>query len=183
MTKRIVLQTDRLILREWCPDDAPAFAQINADTKVMEFFPSTLSRHESDQLIAKASQQIVDYGFSYWAAELKTNQNLIGFIGLQRYEDGLPFAPCVDIGWRLASKYWGQGLATEGARATLNYGFEQLGIDEIVSMTSIHNFASERVMQKIGLIKEPAHFMHPKLDVSDPLAEHVLYRLKRPDHA
>ncbi len=167
------------MLRHWHDHDHAPFAAINADAQVMRYFPTTMSAKESSTLIAKASQQILDHGFSYWAAELKATQKLIGFIGLQYYEAGLPFAPCVDIGWRLARSVWGQGLATEGAQAALVYGFTKLQLDEIISMTVVGNRASERVMQKIGMTKEDSHFIHPGLPKDHSLAEHVLYKISQ----
>jgi RimJ/RimL family protein N-acetyltransferase len=146
----------------------------------MEFFPATLSREESDALMDRIEAHLEQHGFSWCAAELRDTGAFIGFIGLAVPRFEAPFTPCVEIGWRLASEYWGQGLATEGARASAKYAFVDLGLNEIVSFTTVANVRSRRVMEKLGMTHDPAEdFDHPQLPQGHPQRRHVLYRLGR----
>jgi len=174
-----IVETNRLILRQWRESDKLLFAAINADVKVMEHFPSTLSSKQSDASVARFSQQIEGQGWGFWAAEHRDTGEFIGFIGINYVADGLPFAPCVDIGWRLARAHWGAGFATEGAAASLKFAFTQTGIKEVVSMTPTTNLASENVMRKLGMRNSHQNFNHPALDPGHALAEHVLYTITR----
>lgn len=175
----IFVETDRLILRNWLPSDYELFAKLTSDPRVMEFFPATLTRTESDANIKLIEEKIKKDGFCFWAAELKTNKEFIGFIGLNRPGFETHFTPCVEIGWRLAFEHWGNGYAPEGANACLKYGFEKLGLKEIVSFTTVTNLKSRRVMEKIGMTYDPTDdFDHPKLEEGHPLRRHVLYRIK-----
>jgi RimJ/RimL family protein N-acetyltransferase len=177
-----ILTTDRLLLRHWCDSDREAFARMNADPQVMEFFPERLSREVSDALVDRAEAHFREHGFGPCAAEFRSDGTFIGFIGLSFPSFQTHFTPCVEIGWRLAANYWGQGLATEGARAAVRYGFETLGLDEIVSFTVPANTRSTRVMEKIGMTRNPADdFDHPQLPEGNALRRHVLYRLRRSD--
>src|SRR5690348_9808466 len=146
----MVIETDRLILRRWQSSDVEGFVRLNADSRVMEFFPATLSRAEAEALMSKIEKKIRQQGFGFWAAELKGTKNFIGFIGLNVPGYPLPFSPCVEIGWRLAFDYWGKGYAQEGARAALTFGFEKLRLEQIVSFTTVSNFRSRHVMERIG---------------------------------
>ncbi len=175
----IYVETERLRLRQWQASDYPKFAALNADRRVMAYFPSPLSAKDSDALIVRCHQHIGQYGWGYWAAERRDTSEFIGFIGLTSIANGLPFAPCIDIGWRLAYPHWGQGFATEGARAALEYAFAQVGLREVVSMTAVVNHASEHVMKKLGMHKTEEIFDHPHVDVGHVLRPHVLYRLHR----
>jgi len=174
------LTTDRLILRRWRDSDRELFARMNADAQVMEFFAERLSREKSDALVDRAEGHFREHGFGPYAAEFRGAGTFIGFIGLSIPSFQAHFTPCVEIGWRLAADYWGQGLATEGARAAVRYGFENLGLDEIVSFTVPRNIRSRRVMEKLGMTHNSADdFDHPLLPVGHPLQRHVLYRLRR----
>lgn len=176
-----ILTTDRLILRRWRDSDRELFARMNADPRVMEFFAERLSRERSDALLDRAERHFGEHGFGPCAAEFRADGTFIGFIGLSIPSFQIHSTSCVEIGWRLAADYWGQGLATEGARATLRYGFEVLGLEEIVSFTVPANTRSRRVMEKLGMTHNPADdFDHPLLPVGHPLERHVLYRLRRP---
>jgi len=182
MNKVPSLRTQRLLLRPWKRSDRAPFATLNADPRVVECLPGQLSRAESDALVDRIQAHFEDHGFGLWAVEVPQVTPLIGFIGLSRPRFDAPFTPCVEIGWRLAADHWGQGYASEGARAALVFGFETLQLDEIVSFTVPHNHRSRRVMEKIGLVRNPAEdFGHPLLPVDHPLHTHVLYRLKRGD--
>lgn len=153
---------------------------MNADARVMEFFPEPLSPERSDALVEKAEAQFTKHGFGPCAAEFRGDGTFIGFIGLSIPSFQTHFTPCVEIGWRLAADYWGRGLATEGARAAVRYGFETLGLQEIVSFTVPANMRSRRVMEKLGMSYSPADdFDHPRLPEGHPLRRHVLYRLRR----
>jgi RimJ/RimL family protein N-acetyltransferase len=176
-----VLQTERLILRDWCAADREPFAQMNADTRVMEFMPGTLSRAGSDSLIEKIEKHIQSHGFGLFAAELRSPQAFVGYIGLAIPSFQAAFTPCVEIGWRLSAVHWGKGLATEGAKEMVRYGFQVLGLEELVSFTVPANIRSRRVMEKLGMTHDPAEdFEHPRLPEGHPLRRHVLYRLKSP---
>jgi RimJ/RimL family protein N-acetyltransferase len=176
-----ILTTARLILRRWRDSDREPFARMNADARVMEFFAEPLSREKSDVLMDRIEAHFTEHGFGLYAAELVGDGAFIGFIGLDIPRFEAPFTPCVEIGWRLAAEYWGQGLATEGAGAVANYAFRNLGLDEIVSFTVPSNTRSCRVMEKLGMTHNPADdFDHPLLPQEHPLRRHVLYRLRRP---
>jgi len=176
------LETERLIIRPWQDEDRDPFSRLNADREVMKYFPSTLTRERSDALIDSARERIGDDGFCFSPIEEKATGRFLGFAGLSRprYATPLPFDPCVEIGWRPARFAWGQGFATEAARAWLRIGFETLGLDEIVSFTTVVNQRSRRVMERLGMRRNPADdFLHPALEPGDPLRPHVLYRLSR----
>jgi len=174
------LETERLILRPWREADREPFARLNADPAAMEFFPARLSRAESDQGVDRIEKHFRDHGFGLFAVEVRLDGAFIGFIGLNVPRFVAHFTPCVEIGWRLAAQYWGQGLATEGARAALRYGFETAALDEIVAFTVPENLRSRRVMEKLGMTHDSVDdFDHPNLPESHPMCRHVLYRLKR----
>jgi RimJ/RimL family protein N-acetyltransferase len=146
----------------------------------MEFMPTLLLPEQTDQIMKRIDQHFQQHGFGLFAAELRENQTFIGFIGLSIPNFEAPFLPAVEIGWRLAAEYWGRGLATEGAREVLRYGFEVLGLNSVVSFTVPANLRSRRVMEKIGMMHEAKNdFEHPRLPEGHPLRPHVLYRLDR----
>src|SRR5689334_21924536 len=122
----IEFDTERLRLRQWRSSDREPFAALNADPRVMEFFPATLDRPTSDAAIDRWQSQIEERGWGLWAAELGASHEFIGFVGLQVSPESLSFSPSVEIGWRLAYEHWSKGLATEAARGALRVGFEQL---------------------------------------------------------
>jgi RimJ/RimL family protein N-acetyltransferase len=174
------IQTERLLLRRWRPSDLDPFAALNADPRVMEYLPSSLSRAQSDELAQRADFHLERHGYGLWAAEIPGVTPFAGFIGLStpRYE--APFQPCTEIGWRLGAAHWGKGYATEGARAVLDHGFDVLQLGEIVSITTVGNIRSRRVMEKLGMTHDPADdFEHPLLPEGHPLRPHVLYRKRR----
>jgi len=140
--------------------------------------PHVLSREESDALADSIEVQFRQHGFGLCAVGLRSDGSFIGFIGLSVPTFHAPFTPCVEVGWRLAAEYWGEGLATEGAPAIVRYGFETLGLDELVSFTVLANTRSRRVMEKLGMAHDPSDdFDHPRLPEGHPLRRHVLYRL------
>lgn len=176
----MTLETERLVLRRWRASDREPFRAMNADSRVMEFFPSTLSASESDALVERIERNFDVHGFGLWAAEVRATPSFIGYVGLAVPAFEAAFTPCVEIGWRLSVDYWGQGFATEAAREVLRYGFEGVNLTEILSWTAVANMRSRRVMEKLGMTHDPADdFDHPRLPHGHPLRRHVLYRLQR----
>lgn len=173
-----MLTTARLILRPWKEEDLEPFAKLNASPIVMEFYPSTLSREQSDAFAERIMQRFEKNGWGLWAVSVPTVADFIGYVGLLEVTPQMPFAPAVEVGWRIDNTYWGRGYAPEGAQAALNYGFERLGLEEIVSFTTVQNLRSRRVMEKIGMTHDPRDdFNHPNLPLDDRLSKHVLYRI------
>lgn len=154
---------------------------MNADQRVMEHFPAPLSAAQSDDFVDRLIARWDEGGPSLWAVELPGRADFIGFIGLLAPTFDAIFTPCVEVGWRLAADHWGRGYAAEGASAALTYGFDTLGLDEVVSFTSVDNTKSRRVMEKLGMEHEPADdFDHPNLEEGHRLRRHVLYRVTAP---
>lgn len=173
-----MLKTERLILRPWREEDLELFAALNADPRVMEYFPSVKTIQESTQEYNYIKGSIEKHGWGLWASTLIGEDRFIGFIGLNNVGFKSHFTPAVEIGWRLAYDYWNKGYATEGARAALKYGFEILNLEEIVSFTAVQNQRSRSVMEKIGMTHDDKDdFDHPKLSEGHRLRKHVLYRL------
>jgi RimJ/RimL family protein N-acetyltransferase len=181
MNQIIELETDRLILRQWHQTDREPFAKLNTDAKVMEFYPRILSRDESDAFVDQLQILFEKQGWDLWAVETKNTQQFIGYVGLHVPTADLPFNPCVEVGWRLAYEYWGQGYAPEAALVALKFGFESLNLAEIVSFTTLSNLRSQRVMEKIGMQRSPVTFKHPNVPIDSELREHCLYQLCRSD--
>ena len=172
--------TPRLVLRRWRTTDRDPFAALNADPRVMEHFPKTLTREESDAAADRIAAHFNEHGYGSWAVEIPGVTEFAGFVGLVHPRFEAHFTPCVEIGWRLAAEYWGQGYATEAARAAVAYGFNSLQLDQIVSFTVPANLNSRRVMEKLGMSRDPADdFDHPLLPEGHALRRHVLYRLAR----
>jgi len=171
------LRTPRALLRQWREEDRGPFAELNADAEVMEHFPKTLTRAESDAFADRIVAGIADRGWGLWAVEITAKDVFAGFVGLNPVAFEAPFTPAVEIGWRIARSYWGQGIATEAASAVLGYAFGTLGLDEVVSFTSTGNLRSQRVMEKLGMRHDATDdFDHPGLSRGHHLSRHVLYR-------
>lgn len=179
MTTLLEFDTQRLRLRQWQAQDSAPFAALNADPKVMEFFPEPLGRAESDAMAKRCQSLIAARGWGFWAVETKAARDFIGFVGLHVPHDKLPFSPCVEIGWRLGHPYWGKGYATEAALVVLEVGFEQLILPEIVSFAVVANARSRAVMERIGMREEVETFDHPRIPEGHALRQHCLYRLSR----
>lgn len=176
------IRTERLLLRGWSEADLAPFAAMNADPEVMEHFPALLSRAESDGYLGRVVDGWRANGFGLWAVQRADDASFLGFTGLTRPRFDAAFMPAIEIGWRFARHAWGSGYATEAARAALSFGFETVGLDEIVSFTSPANERSWRVMERLGMTHEPADdFDHPRLPQGHPLRRHLLYRLRRSD--
>jgi ribosomal-protein-alanine N-acetyltransferase len=178
MNCAVPLSSPRLRLRRWRDEDRDAFAALNSDVRVMEFFPSRLSRAESDAMVDGIERHFNEHGFGLWAVEVPNVAPFVGFAGLSVKRFPAPFTPCVEVGWRLAFAHWGNGYATEAARLALDYGFGTLALTEIVSYTSATNQGSRALMQRLGMRRNPADdFDHPAIAENHPLRRHVLYRL------
>jgi ribosomal-protein-alanine N-acetyltransferase len=176
----VELQTERLKLRPWREADRKTFARFNADPEVMRYFPGRLSEDESDSLAQRIQAHIEEHGWGLWAVEVVGVARFAGFIGLAAPRFEAHFTPCIEVGWRLGTEYWGCGYATEGARAALTFGFTDLGLPEIVSLTSEINVRSRRVMERLGMARHAGDdFDHPLLPPGHPLRRHVLYRKQR----
>lgn len=177
------LRTERLLLRWWADDDLAPFADLNADPEVMEHFPGAMSLDESAAMVERIHAHFEQHGYGLWAVEPVTGQPVSGFIGfvglaVPRFE--ADFMPCVEVGWRLRRDAWGHGYATEAARAALAYGFTELGLDEIVSFTTVRNERSRAVMERLGMTHDPAEdFESPNVPEGHPVRPHVLYRMSR----
>jgi RimJ/RimL family protein N-acetyltransferase len=173
----VEIETQRLRLRQWRRADYEPFADLNADPRVMEFFPAALTRIESDALATRCADLIRENGWGPWAVELRASGVFIGCVGLHTPSEQLPFSPCVEVLWRLATEHWGQGLASEAARAACGFGVRSLKLKEIVSFTVVGNHRSRRVMERLGM-QLAGTFEHPVLPARHPLRLHYLYRLQ-----
>lgn len=175
------LRTERLLLRSWRHSDRAPYAALNADPEVMEHFPAPLTREQSDAHVDRMSAALDAQGWGLWAVEVPDEAAFIGFIGLAVPGFEAHFTPCVEVGWRLARSAWGRGYAPEGARAALALAFDELGLDEVVSFTSVGNTKSRRVMEKIGMTHDSTEdFDHPNVPADSPVRRHVLYRIRKP---
>lgn len=173
------LATARVWLRRWRETDREAFAQLNSDPDVMRHFPALLSRAESDALIAQFNHHFDVYGYGIWAVEIPGVSALAGFVGLKHVAFDAAFTPAIEIGWRMRRDLWGQGYASEAAEAVLAYGFDTLGLDEIISFTTRDNLRSQALMQRIGMVHDPlGDFEHPQLPPHHRQRPHVLYRAR-----
>lgn len=174
------IRTERLSLRAWTDADREPFAAMNADPVVMENFPSVLSREQSDAAVDRIQKHHEEHGFGLWVVEAPGEAPFLGYVGIMHVPFTAHFTPSVEIGWRLARACWGKGYATEAARAVLRTGFEVLGLAEIVSFTIPANTRSRRVMEKIGMTRDPADdFDNPRTPAESPRRRHVLYRIRR----
>ncbi len=174
-----LFQSPRLGFRQWQSTDITPFAALNADADVMEFFPATLSHDETRKAVQRYQKHFETYGYGWYAADLLETGDFVGFIGFGKVDMEVSFNSSVEIGWRLSKTYWGKGLATEGAKACLEYGWTTLGFSEVYSLTATLNKRSARVMEKLGMSYQ-GNFLHPKLEKGHPLEEHVLYRIHSP---
>jgi RimJ/RimL family protein N-acetyltransferase len=187
------LTTERLLLRQWHDDDLQAWAAMNADPEVREFFPSVLEQQEAAAALASFRDDLDERGWGWWALEERATGALIGMAGLDPVDEGMPLRPSrvavgpsdgllwgVGAGWRLARRAWRKGYATEAARAVFGYGFEQLRLPEILAMAAAGNVRSQAVMRRLGMTHDPADDFDDPTVPPGPLRRTVLYRLRNP---
>ena len=180
MNPHPIIETPRLLLRPFRASDREPFARLNSDPRVMEFFPTALTADQTYAAMDRIEAHHQHHGFGLLAAELRITGKFIGYIGLAVPAFETAFTPCVEIGWRLAAEHWGHGYATEGAQALMHHAFTMLALDEVVSFTVPANLRSRRVMEKLGMTRNPAEdFDHPRIPEGHPLRRHVLYRQSR----
>ncbi|MBS0624378.1 MAG: GNAT family N-acetyltransferase [Verrucomicrobia bacterium] len=175
-----ILKTKRLILRPWKEADLAPFAALNADPKVMEYFPSILTKEQSEATLKSSQAHIEKYGWGKWAVTLIETGEFIGRIGLEELDFQANFSSNIELGYRLAFEHWGKGYASEGANAALKYGFNYLNLNEIIAFTPVQNMLSRAVMKRIGMHHDSKDdFDHPKLLEGHPLRRYVLYRISQ----
>jgi RimJ/RimL family protein N-acetyltransferase len=175
-----LIVTERLLLRDWRDADLDPFVAMNVDPVVMQFFPETYTEERTRRFVERIRERWAELGYSLWAVERQDTRGFIGYVGLWPATFPAHFTPAVEVGWRLAADQWGQGYATEGARAALEYAFGKLDFKEIVSFTSTINVRSWRVMERLGMRRDlSGDFEHPNVPEGHPLRPHVLYRIRR----
>ncbi|MFH9467579.1 GNAT family N-acetyltransferase [Streptomyces clavifer] len=170
------LRTDRLTLRRWLASDLEPWAAMNADPEVREHLGDLLTREQSAASLTRFQAEFEQRGYGWWAVEVEATGEFIGFAGLDRVEDGMPFAG-VEIGWRLARPAWGRGYATEAALSVLSYGFDTLELHEVLAVTTATNLRSQAVMRRIGMTRDPADDFDDPQVPEGPLRPNVLYRI------
>lgn len=178
MSNNYLFTSKRLGFRKWTLDDLDAFAELNADPEVMEHFPKTLAKEETEAYIKRLQKHYIDFGHNYYATEIIKTGEFIGFIGLAYQDFESDFTPNVDIGWRLKKIAWGKGYATEGAKRCLEIAFNDLHLEKVIATCTLHNKSSENVMQKIGMQKIGT-FLHPKLKDYPEMQTCLLYEINR----
>jgi len=177
-----MIETPRLILRPWRESDLAPFAEQNADPIVMRFLRGVLTREASDAYARRAERHLADHGFCKWAVEAPGVSPFIGAVGLSHVRYEASFTPAVEVAWRLNRRFWGQGYATEAARAAIEDGFRRVGLKEIVAITTLGNIPSQRVMERLDMTRA-IEFDHPLIAEDNPLRRHILYRLQAPGRA
>lgn len=178
LKKEFIFRSERLGFRNWLQKDLNAFAKLNADATVMEHFPKALTKEETAESIKRFQDHYDKFGYTYYATEVLETGEFIGFIGLsfQDYESN--FNPAVDIGWRIKKSAWGNGYATEGAKRCLEFAFNDLKLESVVSVCTIGNSKSERIMKKIGMVKKGT-FDHPKLKAYPEYEKCMWYEINK----
>ncbi|MHB1140036.1 MAG: GNAT family N-acetyltransferase [Microthrixaceae bacterium] len=179
------LRTARLVLRDWREADLAPFGELNADPVVMEHFPTTLDDAANRALVERLRRRWREEGRSWWVVEESSTGSFVGAVGLLSVDFAAPFhdldRPATEVGWRLARHAWGRGYATEAAHAALQWGWTIAGLSEVLSFTSTGNVRSRRVMERLGMTRDPAgDFDHPRVVAGSPLRRHVLYRVSSP---
>ena len=174
------LQTERLVLRAPSQADLGFLAGINQDPEVMKFMPGLMSVDDTRRQLEGMLQHFRDHGFGVWVAVRKGTDDCVGIVGLKRVDLDVPFAPSVEIAWRLARSQWGKGYAAEAACEVLRFGFERLALEQIVGFTVPRNRRSIAVFERLRMRPDPAFdFEHPKLPAGHELRPHVFYRIER----
>ncbi|PIE47017.1 MAG: GNAT family N-acetyltransferase [Gammaproteobacteria bacterium] len=180
------IYTPRLKLRQWHMSDLKPFAQMNADPEVMRYFPTVLTESDSNALGNKIQKLIDQKGYGFWGVELLATQEFIGFAGLNEIDSDSELAKTLnmdknflEIGWRLAKKYWGKGYASEAAKAVLDFAFNDLLAESVYAFTAVVNQPSQKVMQRLGMVNTKQNFNHPKVKQGHELERHCLYCINR----
>ena len=170
-----MIETPRLLLRQWRDEDRDPWRAMNADPAVMEHFPSTLDAERADWLMERHRRLLTDTGLGFWAVERREGGAFLGFAGLNLVGDGGPMHGRWEVGWRFAQHAWGHGYASEAGAASLAHGHAH-GMAEIVSFTASTNARSEAVMRRIGMRRAPEQdFDHPALPEGHRLRRHIVY--------
>lgn len=178
MINEYLFTSERLGFRNWSKNDLEEFAKLNADPEVMEHFPKPLSRVETEEYIDRLILRFKVQGYCYFATEVIETGEFIGMIGITDQEFKSEFTPATDIGWRLKKTAWGNGYATEGAERCLEYAFDTLKKDKIISTCTSNNKSSENVMKKIGMVKV-GEFNHPYLKDYPKLEKCLCYEITK----
>ncbi len=176
------VETERLVLRKWEEQDLGEYIRLNSDPRVTEYYRSAPSPEVCETALKSTLKSQKENGFCFPVVEDKQTGAFLGFCGLSipDYSEPLPCEPCVEIGWQLFPEVWGKGIAGEAARFWLSFGFDTLQLDEVVAFTVVQNQRSRRVMEKLGMIHNPADdFDFPGTDPDHPLCRNVLYRLSK----
>ena len=171
------LRTERLVLRPWRDSDLEPWAAMNADPEIRRHLGALMTREQCDARVARFQANFDRRGYGWWAVEVRSTGEFVGLAGLDQVDDGLPFTG-VEIGWRLARSAWGHGYATEAALAALAFGFETLGLPEILAVTTVDNLRSQAVMRRIGMTRDPAEDFDDPTEPEGPLRRNVLYRIR-----
>lgn len=176
-----MIETDRLILRAWRDADRAPFHAMGNDPQVMEYLGPFQTRAETDAAIDRQNGGIARLGHGFWAVERRADGAFLGFCGIKQGPDATPIQGEIEIGWRLATTFWGQGYAREAAQASLDWGWEHLDVPGIAAITTVNNVRSAGLMERLGMAR--AHgddFEHPNVPLGSPLRPHVTYRITRP---
>jgi RimJ/RimL family protein N-acetyltransferase len=174
----VEINTERLIMRGWRESDLALWAAMNADPQVRQYLGPVLTFEQASAWVLNFQDDLDRDGFGFWAVQVRASGEFIDFTGLGTVDDEMPFTG-IEIGWRLARPAWGHSYATEAARAALQYGFDIMGLPEIVAVTMARNLRSQAVMRRIGMTTDPAEdFDDPDVDESS-LRRHVVYRKLR----
>jgi len=179
MAKVVDIKTKRLLMRQWRDEDLFDFWLLNSDPEVMQYLPVIPSEEDSNVLANKIINLLEENGWGFWAVETISDNSFIGFVGLNKPKYELPVNPCIEVGWRLARNYWGKGYATEAGKASLEFAFNNLNVNEIYSFTSVANKRSEAVMGRLNMVNTNSNFNHPTIPDNSPYKEHVLYKIDK----
>jgi len=180
MAEPPTIETARLRLRPWRPADVDPWADMRADPRVGEFLGGPKPREESIAMVARLAAKLASDGYGWWVAEVRDTGAFAGSIILQDIPFEAPFAPALEVGWHLAFEHWKNGYASEGGRALIDYAFGPLDRDRVVAITAVSNVRSQRVMERIGMVREPdGDFEHPNVPAGSPIRPHVLYTIRR----
>jgi len=176
-----MIETERLILRPWQDRDRPALRAHCDDPEVMRFLLPVADDAAFETMLGRLSSWLDDYGFTFWILERRSDGAVMGMCGLKPGAPETPVEHHVEIGWRLAREYWGQGYAREAALATLDWAWANLDTPEVLAITVPANRASWGLMERIGMKRDRDNdFDHPLVAEGNPLRRHILYRIARP---